>query len=248
MQLLDVLTQCYRKAGVLKAAGRGISGSQQEEGLHVVNAIIDGLKIEDFFFYQILRNVFPVFAAQKDYTVGDAALGADWVIERPEKVIRTGVLVSGGIAEIPIQTVTSFEQYRKITVKDLQSTLPMVHWYQASLPLGTSTLWPVPLTDVAAQVVLYTPQTVQEFTAVDAEYIVPKGYREFFECEGAVKVHDGYPEAKMLPGVEKRAIECKSRIKAAQFRPAYMKSDPAVLRPSSAFGTGGPFNGRTLNS
>ena len=247
LYLSDVVDQMYRMAHVLRAPGRGMSGSEQAEALHIVNAALDGIKTERWFFYQILRTQFNVVNGQKDYTVGDASFGANWVIERPEKILRTGIIVPGDPdgtqSEIPIYTVLSYEEYASIVTKLSPSTVPLVHYYQASLPVGTSTLWPVPSQDQVSQVVLYTPQTVQEFTDINADFLVPKGYREFLEYEGAVKVHDRYPMNPLDPHVRQYAIECKQRVKAQQMTPSFMKSDPAVLRTEVAL-PGWVFNGR----
>ncbi len=246
--LLQVLTQCYRMAGVLTGPGRGLSGSEQEEGLHIMNALLDGIKTERWFFYQILRTLFSTVIDQKDYTIGDAGLGADWPLERPEKILSAGVLVpnnaagSTNEAEIPVYVVESYEEYQRIVTKNTRSSLAQVIYYQASLPLGTATLWPVP--NQVYSMVLYTPQTVQEFTDVMGEFIVPKGYREFLEYAGAEAVHDRYPNHVMSSLVPSKAREYKARVKAQQLTPAYMQSDSAVLNRGTY--PGYAFNGRTL--
>lgn len=247
MNLLEVITQSYRMANVLLGAGRGISGSQQAEGLHVYNAMLDGVKAQRPFVYQVLRGLFASQIGKKDYTVGDAGLGADWVVERPEHVLSAGVLVPGAPspteAEIPVFVVRSYEQYQDIICKTVQSTLPQVLWYQAALPLGIATIWPVP--SQIYSMVLYTPQTVQEFTDIEADFIVPKGFREFLEYEGAVKIHQRYPHAPpMNQTVIDMAKEYKARVAANQWTPTFIKSDGAVRRPG---GSGADwFNGRTL--
>lgn len=249
MPLLDVITQMYRMAGQLKGPGRGLNGSEQTEGLHITNAMLDGVKTERWFFYQILRTEFPVVQGQQDYTVGDAGLGADWVIERPEKVLRVGVLVPGTpsntTSEIACYNVESYEEWASIVTKQTSSNLPLVHYYQAQLPLGISSLWPVPSRDQDHQMVLYTPQTVQEFSDVMSDYIVPKGFREWMEYEGAVKVHDRYPTHPLDPNVRAMAMLYKGRVEAQICTPIFIQSDLAARRPGMAY-PGYIFNGRTL--
>lgn len=251
LPLLDVITQMYRLAGQVKAPGRGMSGSEQAEALHIVNSAIDGVKTERFFFYQILRTVFGVIADQANYSVGDQGLGADWYgIERPEKVLKTGILVpgspSGTSSEIRCYTVLSYEQYANIVCKETQSTLPQVLYYQASLPLGLATLWPVPSVTNSAQMVLYTPQTVQEFTDIGSDFIVPKGFREFLEYDGAVKVHERYPRMKSeveMQSIYAHAREYKARFKASISTPLFIGSDPGALGHRPEWGQF-YFNGR----
>lgn len=234
-------------AGVLKAAGRGLSGSEQVEGLHIYNAMLDGVKTERWFFYQILRGEFQTVSGQKEYTVGDAALGANWVVERPEKILSAGLLVPGSSepnsSEIPVYVVQSYEEYQNIVCKGVQSSIALVLYYQAALPVGIATLWPVP--SQIYTMVLYTPQTVQEFTDVEGDFIVPKGYREFLEYEGAVKVHQRHPELPPLrQDILVMARDYKARVEAQQFTPTFMRSDGAVLNREGTLGWA--FNGRTL--
>lgn len=245
--VLSVLEQCYRMAGVLKGSGQGLSPSEQQEGLHLLNTILDGIKTERFFFYQILRTLVSSVISQKQYTVGDAGLDADWVIERPERILSAGVLVPatppGTLSEIPIYVCMSYEEYQKVVTKDSPSALPQLLYYQPSLPTGTAILWPVP--NQIYSVVLYTPQTVQEFTDVNADFIVPKGYREFLEYAGAVAVHDRYPDRIMDVNVRQKALDYKARVLMHQWTPSFMRSDPAVMgkqQPASSW----VFNGRTL--
>lgn len=246
INLLQVVAQMYRMAGVLKAAGRGLSGSEQDEGLHIVNAILDGVKIERFFFYQILRTEFQTEVDQKDYTIGPESLAADWALERPEKLLSAGYLVPGSSSqpsELPMYVVLSYEEYQYLVSKDIKTAYPQVIYYQASLPLGTATIWPIP--NQVYTIILYTPQTVQEFTDIASDFIVPKGYREFLEYAGAVAVHNRYPHNPLDPDVRIKAEQYKARIKAQQLTPAFIRSDPAVMNRSIA-GSSWVFNGRTL--
>jgi hypothetical protein len=248
INLLQVIAQMYRMAGVLTGPGRGLSGSEQDEGLHIVNAILDGVKTERFFFYQILRTLFDTEVDVKDYTIGDPGLAADWELERPEKLLGAGYIVPNGAqtssqAEIPMYVVQSFEEYKSLVCKEIKTAYPQVIYYQASLPLGTATIWPIP--NQIYQIVLYTPETVQEFTDINSDFIVPKGYREFMEYAGAVGVHNRYPDRHMDPDVRVKAEQYKARVKMQQLTPAFMKSDPAALARNTQYASW-VFNGRTL--
>lgn len=229
MQLIEVATQMYRKARVIKHAGQGMSGSEQSEGLHVINALIDGLKIERLMFYQMIRTLFDAVAGQADYAVGALGDGANWEIERPEKIYGAGYIVPGSVTqtEIPMRVLQSFTEYQAIVNKQTRSTLSWVMYYRATLPTGTATLWPVPSADF--QTTLYTPGTVSEFSDLMQDVLFPDGYREFLEYAGAMAVHDLYPENAISPRIERMAIEYKARIKVNQFTPTYMRADAAAM-------------------
>jgi hypothetical protein len=238
-------------AGVLRGPGRGLSDSEKSEGLHIANAMLDGVKIERFFFYQVIRTLFDTAYAQETYTIGDQALGADWAVERPEKLLGAGFLVPGGNAlmpaEIPMYVVLAFEEYKNIVTKQVQAAYPQVIYYQpvdqSNLSLGTAKIWPVP--NQVYKVAIYTPGTVNEFTDINADFIVPRGYREYLEYAGAVAVHNRYPHLPMDPDVRLHAETYKARVKANQMQPNFIRSEGAVLR-SGGGGSVVWFNGRTL--
>lgn len=236
MLFIEVLNQMHRLAGGLKHAGQTLNGSQQDEGLHVCNSILDGLKTERLFWYEMLRTEFDTIINQKDYSVGAAVDNANWVIERPENIIRAGYVISGsaGGSEIQMRVVRAFTEYQTIVNKGIGSSLSWVLYYRASLPTGTAILWPVP-TQVF-KVAIYTPNYVDEFTDVMATILWPKGYRQFMEYAGAVALHDRNPEWKMNPSVERRAIEYKSRVAASQWKCATMRSDEGALARPDATG------------
>ncbi len=127
-----------------------------------------------------------------------------------------------------MEVALSYEQYQRIIQKAVGSTLPLFLYYRITPPIGMATLWPVP-TQVG-QVAIYTPGIVNEFNDIMDEVQFPDGYREFLEYAGAVAVHDRYPESKMGAGVEARAGTYKARVKANQFTPTFIRSDPAATR------------------
>ena len=238
MIFLDVIRQQYRMAGVLKGPGRDLSVSEQQEGLHINNSMLDGLKIERLFVYQVVRTVFDVTALQQEYLVGALVDGANWEIERPEKILRAGFIVATTPptleAEIEMEVVQTYSQWAAIITKQVQSAMPRVIYYRATLPCGTAATWPVANKD--CQIALYTPGLVDEFTDVMADIQFPKGYREFVEYEGACKVHARYPHLPMDPSVAVEAKSYKMRIKANQYTPLYIGSDPAALKPKPSAG------------
>jgi hypothetical protein len=227
---LDCVTQAYRMAGVLLGPGRGISPEEMEEGRHIANAMLDGLKIQRCFFYQVIRTLFDTVADQQDYLVGDANDGAEWLIERPEKILGAGIILSTDApdpAELPMKVLQDFVQWQAVAFKEMTSTTSWVLYYRATLPVGTASVWPIPRVD--GQVALYTPGTIDEIDDLMAPARFPKGYREFFEYQLAENVHDRYPNAPMSPTIPVKARDYKARVMAAQYTPLYTTCDAASL-------------------
>ncbi len=228
--LRQIAKQAYRMGGGLKSAGQDVNNSESDEALTMVNLMIDGWKIEALLVIFLIRTIVSLTLNKKDYGVGP---GQDWDIERPEKINAAGFVLNAGTpteSETPMQVVVSFEQYQGLVAKLVGSAIPIVLYYQATLPYGTATLWPVPI-DPTTKVVLYTPGTLQQFQTMDDPVITPKGYMEMLMYNLAIRVHQRPPYNKepMDPMVANMANLYKERVKYQQVTPVLVGSDPAVM-------------------
>lgn len=232
MQLLEVAERAARMAGLLKRPGVGLSGSEQREVLHIVNSLLDGLKTERCFVYQVIRTVFNIVQGQQDYVVGSAADGADWAIDHFEKLLGAGFLVPNSgdptlQAEVPMWLLLDFMEWKSIVNKGVTSSQARVIYYRSTPPVGIASVWPVP--QQGSQVVLYTPGQVDEFDDLMDTIEFPQGYREFIEYAWADAINDGYPGLVMKPGVHEKMLIYKSRVMANQLTPLFIRSDEAAM-------------------
>jgi hypothetical protein len=232
MLLIEVAERAARMSGLLKRPGVGLNGSEQREVLHILNSLLDGLKTERLFVYQVIRTVFNVKQGQQDYVVGAASDGADWVIEHFEKILGAGFLVPNSAdptlqAEVPMWLLLDFSEWKSIVNKGVTSSQPRVIYYRSTPPVGIATVWPVP--QQPSQVVLYTPGQVDEFDDLMDTIEFPQGYREFIEYAWAVAINEGYPNLVMKPSVAQRALDYKSRVMANQLTPLFIRSDEAAM-------------------
>lgn len=249
----QIATQALRLAGALKLPGQGASPSEQQEALDVLDHMIDGFKIESLLMQFLIQTDFAIQAGKSVYSVGP---GRDWDIERPEKINTAKFVLNRGTqteASLPITVVTTYQQWSDLVAQLVQSSLPLILYYQptagtvasGSTPTGTANLWPVPNVDSVsnngAYVRLYTPGYLQEFLTWDDQVITPKGYREMIMYNLAVAIHDRppYNVRPMSPRVERMAVFTKDRVMAQQMTPVLAYSDEAALggtRRGSAFG------------
>jgi hypothetical protein len=225
----DILYRAYRMARALLNPGAGISNSESQEGLGILNSMIDGLKIEGLLMYCTRRSEWQVVIGQSIYSIGP---GGDFDMERPEHIHRASYLVPSNPqnrpAEIPMAIVLTFEEWQQLTVKNTQSSFPYAMYYQPFPPLGAVNFYPVP--NQVSTIVLYTPQTMSELSTVDDPIIVPDGFREMLQYNLAVAIHEVYPEKPMAPSVEMRADWYKRRVKANQLTPLFIGSDGGAIQ------------------
>jgi hypothetical protein len=230
-QVIDIINAAYRYAGALQYAGRAVSNSEAQEGLNVCNAMIDGWKIEELLIICYLRQLFSFQNGVKDYSVGP---NGDFNIERPEKIHGAGFVINPGQqteTEIPMEIVFTFQQYQNLVAKNITTTLPLVMYYRATIPLGTATFWPVPQ-NATCSVALYTQAAFQEFSTINDTLIAPKGYREMLIFNLAWRIHSmpPYNKLQMDPTVIEMAKFYKERVKFQQMTPIYIASDPGAMQ------------------
>lgn len=231
----QILQRAYRMAGGLLLAGRGLNPSEQQEGLDVLNALIDGLKIEALVVEYERRTVQTLTANQQSYSVGP---GQEFDLERPEFIGRAGFVVASpppdSPAEVPMRVIATYEEWAQYVVKYTTSQIPLAIYYQASVPVGTARFWPVPSV-TGQQVAIYTRQMLSEFATVDDQVNVRDGYREMLEYNLAVAIHQMPPYNKqpMDPSVTMMAENWKDRVKIAAFTPMPVASDGGARQGQS---------------
>lgn len=228
-QVSDMITAAARKGGALKFAGDGLNNSEFQEFLNLLNAMIDGWKIENLLVQYYIRYVFFLTLNKKDYSVGP---GGDFNMDRPEKIYRAGFLFNEGTteeAELPIKCLLDYTEYAAEVVKNVQSSLPLVLYYQASYPLGTATFWPVISQDMVP-VAIYNRAVLQEFQSVDDTVYMPSGWREMLQYNLAVRIHQHppYNREPISPDVEDMAQFYKLRVKDMQITPILTSPDPSA--------------------
>lgn len=229
LQVSDLITAAARKGGALKHAGDGCNPSEFQEFLNLLNAMVDGLKIENLLVTNYDRLVFHLEINKKSYSVG---IGGDFPMDRPEKIYRAGFLFNEGTteeAELPIKCLQDYTQYAAEVVKNVQSSLPLVLYYQATAPLGTATFWPMPSQD-GVPVVLYIRNVLQEFVSTDDTVYLQAGWRELLEYNLALRIHQNppYNREPMDADVASMAQFYKQRVKDMQITPILTTPDPSA--------------------
>lgn len=239
LNFTDIAQQAYRLAGGLRHAGQGWSPSESQEALTVANAMINGWAIENLLIMFYIRTVVQLELNKKIYGVGP---GQDWDLARPEKIHSAGFILNQdqeNESELQMEIVLSYEQYANMIAKNLGGSIPLVLYYQPTLPYGSATIWPVyngngPNTPTS--IALYTQGVLQEFSTIDDPLYLALGWREMLMYNLAVRIHQRPPYNKMPmdPSVGEMAIFYKKRVKDQQVTPIFMSSDAAVRSPRTS--------------
>lgn len=231
----EIMYRALRLAGVVGAPGRGPSDIQLNEAFNFANAMLDSWNTERLIIYQIERNVQTLIPGQQDYTIG---VGGDFNLSRPSRIERAGLIYLSNAAqplEIPLDILT-VAGWSNIPVKNVQSTIPLQMYYQASYPLGIIHLWPLPT--MVNQIALYLWSKISQFGALTDLVSFPEGYLRAITYNLAVELcslpWEGH-KIKPSPLVGQIAVDSKAKIKALNIGIIDIGVDQALLSTRDAY-------------
>lgn len=172
MLLSDLIFEANVAAG-LSATGDSLPPEEANYGWRKLNDLLDLLKTNRLAMYRRQRvGTFSVTAGQGDITASapiTIGSGATWDTPRPIWIDRAGVIYTAGSTPRPelAMRVFTVKEWAEVTVKGITSTLSRALIYDQNFTsggFGYIYLYPVP--SASFQVVLYTPEWIDEF-AVD---------------------------------------------------------------------------------
>ncbi len=178
----QIIQNAYRRAGILLAAGRTESTSQSNEGLYVLNSLLETLRLQSMTWYEVVTSVTALTPGLNPHTVG---IGGDIPIERPVKILQAYLryTASTPYTDTIIRELT-YEQYAQIPAKDIQSQIPLYYWYNPRFdsvtdPKGQLYLYMVP--SQAYPIVLYCPVILTQPASLSTTLLLPPGYQRMLE-------------------------------------------------------------------
>lgn len=130
----------------------------------------------------VARDVFPIVSNQQSYSWGP---GGDFTTLRPPKqssitgasLILNTTLPLAQQTEVPLAVYTD-DGYRNARIKYQPNTQATGIYYQATSPLGTLIVWPVPNTTING-LAIYREQQFGPFAdLLQTSYVFPDGYDE----------------------------------------------------------------------
>ncbi len=206
---LDLITSSMRKLGAL-ADGESPTTSEANDGLDVLNSMLDSWSLERLLVYQIRQENFTWASGNASRTIGSSG---NFNTTRPTKIENGFTRISN--IDYPYQVVSK-ENYDSIVDKTTQSTYPQVVYYEQANPLGTIYAWPVPSASVDFYVNSW--RQLQQFTSLTTDLALPAGYQRAIEFNLACELGPEF-ELDIPERVDRIARESKSAIKRANSIP-----------------------------
>src|SRR5712691_7248671 len=111
------IQQAYRLAGILAGPNQSISPDELDEGLDVLNTMLDSWNTESLLAFRTPRTEFPTVANQAVYEIG---AGAQFDTDRPLKVDFASILLTGTYPqELPLIVLRTVEEWRMLAKSTL---------------------------------------------------------------------------------------------------------------------------------
>lgn len=176
-----LITAAFNLLNVL-SPGENLPPELGQSGLLALNGMFGQWRQQALLKPVEVRDVFPLVSGKgstsNPYTVG---LGGDLNIPRIENAAQltaAGLLLNASSPPVEIpRAIYTDQMYQALRIKDLSSSLFTGVYYNATSPLGTLSLWPVP-DNAINSLVLYHMQGLGPFAAISTSFDLPDGYDE----------------------------------------------------------------------
>jgi hypothetical protein len=226
----DVLYVAARLAGIMPEAGTGLSPEESTDAFNAFNAMIDDWNSQRLMSRWIVRYLFEFNAGQQFYQIGPGA--ADWNVPRPERIETASVVITNS-PTLPLEQVITpmtYENFQRISVKNVESTIPFAYYYDMQFPIGNVYFYPVPAGPVN-QVAIYVWQLLGALQSYTQRVSLPPAYLRAVQYNLAIELAARFPlRQKLSPLTLKIAMESLRNIKSINTPIEDMTVDRAALQ------------------
>lgn len=177
---LDLIKTAAQKLGAVES-GESLTAEEANDGLNVLNSMLDGLSIEKRYIYQIQQESLTWPASTSSRTIGS---GGNFTTTRPERIEAGTYFRDSGSNDYPVIVTEDRVIFDQITYKSVTSTYPQILFYDKAFPLGILNVYPIP--DVELTLKLNSWKSLQSFTSLTTDLSMPKGYQWMIENNLAI--------------------------------------------------------------
>lgn len=218
---LDMIKRARRLIGAL-AVGETLEAELASDGLEALNAMLASWSLDELAVYVTKISTHNLTGVQS-FTIGT---GGTFNVTRPDRIEAAFITTSGN--DYPLQIIDN-DQWNSITEKDTTATIPAYLKYDANVPLGTISLFPIPKTGTTLTINSFQP--LQTFTNLTDVLVFPNGYERAIASNLAIEIA---PEAgrQISQEVAKMARESKAAIMRINARMPVLRVDNSLVNKS----------------
>ena len=226
----DIIKGALKLLGAI-SSGENPSAEETADGLDTLNELLESWSNENLMVFADTEDLFTLVPGQQAYTWGTAG---DFTTARPLKIYEASLKVVSATPnyELPME-ILNLKQWREITQKSTESTIPTACYLDTGYPLATISFYPEP--SAAEKVIINSQKLITSFASSSETVSLPPGYIRALKYNLAVDIAPEYGQepSNTVFGV---AVSSKADIKRINIKPDYLKSDAAALV------NGKPFN------
>lgn len=209
----------------VSAQDTDLTASELQDGIEVLNRMIDQWGVEELMLYQVTRESFSSVANQQMYTIGN---GGDFDTIRPTKIIGAYFTLSNGSLPVdyPIN-ILGWDDFNAIRLKTLTTNFPMYLYYQPDFPLGKIYIYPL-FASSAESLTLTSWKPLGLISDPAATIELPPGYWDAIVFNLAVRMAEEY-QFDIRPQTAAIAQNGLRLIKRMNQRVTTLQTDPALM-------------------
>jgi hypothetical protein len=222
---LDIITSALKLTAVL-ADGETPDINTANQGLSVLNDMIDAWNADRLAIYTTRSDDFPYVLGKQSYTLGS---GGDFDIPRPARIDAMSTMLiqnPSNPIEVPITLFSVDDWQLKVPVKQVNGSFPLICYDTGDFPLRTLNFWPIPSQQQNA-VRIYSWQALAAQT-LQSQVSFPPGYAEAIRYNLAVRIAAEFgvdPSKYAASTVATLAVQGLARIKTMNAPDLELQSD-----------------------
>ena len=182
MTVLDVITRALKLIGV-QSSNEEVDSDDASDALAQLNGIIEKWNIDKLRSYAQTDITFNLVPGQNTYTIGPAA---DFDTDRPVRIENMFVRDTSGQNLDYNVTGISFDEYKSIRLKTIQSFWPRWFYYNPEFPQGTLQFYPTP--DRAYELHITEWIKFGDYTSTGDTVALPTGFNELLVYQLATEM------------------------------------------------------------
>lgn len=234
----DLVTRTLQTIGAI-GQGETPSAADINTGFQLLGELVDNWAIQALTVLTVNRQVYNLVAGQggpdNPYTYGP---GGDWdtgaTVARPPSIQDANLLLAtSGVSpiRIPLPILTT-DMNAATPTPTLPNQLPVSLYYNATVPLGTAVLWPIPSTNVN-QIELFVPLVTGAFPDLSTSVVCAPGYLKAFRlclAESMIPLFAVPPaQAALIPS---QAAEALAQLKISNVPMSDLSFDQMYTPPA----------------
>ncbi len=172
----DLITLTLKSAGVL-GVGQSALAEDYNDAFDILNGMLAQWNRQRWLIWHLIDTSVES-TGSFSYTIGQ---GGDFNVPRPDRIeaafVRLLTSAPANLVDIPLQIITSREDYNRIPLKSLTTNFPSAVFYDSAFPIGTLYVWPV-ASSGSVEIHLSLKETLTQFTSFIQPINLPMEYLE----------------------------------------------------------------------